>query len=209
MKIIIFGATGGTGKHIVSQAIEQGHCVTAFARHPENISISHTNLTLIKGDVLDNVAVENAVKAHEVVICVLGTPASDKTGLRASGTKNIIQAMQKNAVKRLICQSALGCGDSYNSLPFYYRFLIFPLILRHVLVDHENQEKHIKESQLDWVIVRPASLNNGELSKKYFHGFVSIDKTMKIKISRADTADFIIKQLADNTYLRKMPGLSY
>ena len=209
MKLIIFGSTGGTGRQIVAQALEQGHDVTAFARSPERLEQKHVKLQVIKGNVLDFASVERAIQGQDVVLCALGMSMKDKTMLRANGTKNIIRAMEKTGVKRFICQSSAGVGDSSDTLPFLMKYLIVPFMLRRAFADHEIQENYIKESQLDWIIVRPAALTDGEHTGSYQHGYTADNKTVTNKISRADTADFMLKQLADNSYLHKMPCISY
>ncbi len=210
MKLIIFGSTGGTGRQIVTQALEQGHDVTAFARSPEKLGQKHEKLQAIKGDVLDLASVERAVKGQDAVCCSLGLPAvMDKSNLRANGTKNIIRAMEKTGVRRFICQSSAGIGDSSDTLPFLMKYFIVPFILRRVWADHEIQENYIKKSRLDWIIARPAALTDGELTGSYQHGFTANNKTVTSKVSRADTADFMLKQLADNDYLHKTPCISY
>ena len=209
MKLIIFGSTGGTGRQIVAQALEQGHDVTAFARSPERLEQKHVKLQVIKGNVLDFASVERAIQGQDVVLCTLGISFKDKSNLRANGTKNIIRAMEKTGVKRLICQSSAGVSDSRDTLPFLMKYLIVPFILRRSFADHEIQENYIKESQLDWIIVRPAALTDGEHTGSYQHGYTADNKTVTNKISRADTADFMLKQLADNSYLHKMPCISY
>lgn len=210
MKLIIFGSTGDTGRQLTAQALELGHIVTAFTRSPEKLDQKHPKLRVIKGDVLDYSSVEQAIQDQDAVLCSLGKKkASDKSQLRTNGTRNIIRAMQKTGVRRLICQSSLGVGDSRDILPFQYKYFIVPVILRNVIADHEMQEKHIKESQLDWTIVRSAVLTSGEYTGSYRHGFVKTDMPIRIKISRADVADFMLKQLADDTYLHKTPGVSY
>jgi len=211
MKLIIFGSTGGTGRQMVSQALEQGHKVSAFARHPEKLAqeLGHEQLQVIEGDVQDPASVEEAVKGQDAVLCALGAPASDKSRIRAKGTKNIIHAMQQSGVKRFVCQSGFGAGESHDLLPFHYKYLIFPLMLRHVYADHELQERIIKESQLDWVIVRPGALTDGEHTGSYRDGFTASDPASKIKISRADVADFMLKQVLDNNYLHQTPAVSY
>ena len=209
MKLIIFGSTGGTGRQIVAQALEQGHDVTAFARSPEKLDQKHEKLKVVQGNVLDFASVERAIQGQDVVLCALGMSMKDKTLLRANGTKNIIRAMEKTGVKRFICQSSAGVGDSSDTLPFLMKYLIVPFMLRRAFADHEIQENYIKESQLDWIIVRPAALTDGEHTGSYQHGYTADNKTVTNKISRADTADFMLKQLADNSYLHKMPCLSY
>ena len=209
MKLIIFGSTGGTGRQIVTQALEQGHDVTAFARSPEKLDQKHEKLKVVPGNVLDFASVERAIHGQDVVLCTLGLPPMDKSNLRANGTKNIIRAMEKTGVKRFICQSSAGVGDSSDTLPFLMKYLIVPFMLRRAFADHEIQENYIKESQLDWIIVRPAALTDGEHTGSYQHGYTADNKTVTNKISRADTADFMLNQLADNHYLHKTPCISY
>ena len=212
MKLIIFGSTGGTGRQLVAQALEKGYDVTAFARSPEKLDQKHQDLKVVKGNVLDFSSVERAIQGQDAVLCSLGmSNIRDKSQLRANAKKNIICAMQKTTVKRFICQSALGAGDSYEALPFHYKYLIAPLFMRHLYADHNMQENYIKKSQLDWTIVRPAILTNGKQTGSYWHGIAAANKsiTLKIKISRADVADFMLKQLADDTYLHKTSIVSY
>jgi len=209
MKLIIFGSTGDTGRQVVTQALEQGHEVTAFARSPEKLDQKHEKLQVIKGNVLDFSSVERAIQGQDVVLCTLGLPPMDKSNLRANGTKNIIRAMEKTGAKRFICQSSDGVGESRDTLPFLMKYLIVPFMLRRAFADHEIQENYIKESQLDWIIVRPVALTDGEHTGSYQHGYTADNKTVKFKISRADTADFMLKQLADNNYLHKTPSISY
>ncbi len=209
MKLIIFGSTGDAGRQVVTQALEQGHDVTAFARSPEKLDQKHEKLQAIKGNVLDFASVESAIQGQDVVLCALGLSPMDKSNLRANGTKNIIRAMEKTGVKRFICQSSDGVGDSSDTLPFLMKYLIVPFILRRAFADHEIQENYIKESQLDWIIVRPVALTDGEHTGSYQHDFTADNKTATNKISCADTADFMLTQLADNNYLHKTPWISY
>ncbi|MEM9485722.1 MAG: NAD(P)H-binding protein, partial [Cyanobacteria bacterium P01_F01_bin.116] len=112
-------------------------------------------------------------------------------------------------VRRFICQSTIGIGDSWGSLNFFWKYVMFGFILRHVFADHELQESYVQQSNLDWTIVRPGAFIEGERTGEYRHGFPGTDKTSKLKITRGDIADFILKQLSDDTYLRQMPSLSY
>lgn len=208
VKLIIFGSTGSVGCHIVSQALAQGHDVSAFARTPSALDITHPNLSLIAGDVFDPLAVSDAVKGHDGVLVTLGSPRL--TGnLRSQGTKNIIEAMKAYGVKRLICQTTLGVGESHNNLNFFWKYLMFGLLLRNVLSDHEVQERIVRCSNLDWIIVRPAAFINGPVTGIYQQGFGSKKKNITLKISRADVANFMLEQLHSNKYLHWTPGLSY
>jgi len=208
MKIAIFGSTGGTGRELVKQALEIGHEVTAFARSPEKLDdLKNENLRLAQGDVLDYEAVAGAIKNQDAVLSALGSPtlrAGDTT--LSDGTKNIIRAMREESVKRFVCETSLGVGDSYGQPGFAFTKIVVPLILKHAFADKEIQEKDIKASNLDWTIVRPGGLTNGERTGKYRHGS---DKSISGKISRADVAEFMLKQLTGDEYLRQTPAICY
>ncbi len=208
MKLIIFGATGTMGRHLVDQALMQGHQVTAFARNPAALEVEHPNLSLYPGDVFDPATVAAAVKGCDGVLVSLGSiKRTDK--VRSVGTQHIVQAMEQHQVKRLICQTTLGVGDSEANLDFFWKYLMFGLLLRFVLKDHVTQEAIVKRSNLDWVIVRPASFTDGQAMGDYKHGFSSAEKKLTLKIPRADVANFMLQQLSDDTYLHQTPGLSY
>ncbi|MEM1255569.1 MAG: SDR family oxidoreductase [Cyanobacteria bacterium P01_H01_bin.21] len=209
MKLLIFGATGTVGSQVVEQALTQGHTVTAFSRNPQKLDTQHPNLKYFQGDVMDFAAVEQAVQGQDAVVCVLGSGQKLTGTVRSEGTQNIVKAMEQSGIRRFICQSTLGAGDSWGSLNFYWKYIMFGLILRNVFADHQRQENGVKQSQLDWTIVRAGSFIDGECTGQYRHGFPGTDATSKLKISRADVADFILKQLTDNTYLHKTPSLSY
>jgi putative NADH-flavin reductase len=162
---------------------------------------------VVQGDVIHLPSVEKAMPGQDAVLCSLG--AGFKGTVRSEGTKNIVQAMEKAGVRRFICQTTLGLGDSWNNLSFYWKYIMFKGLLRQAYADHVMQEEIIKQSDLDWIIVRPAAFTDGHRTGKYRHGFPGSDQSTELKISRADVADFMLKQLTDDTYLRKMPGLSY
>lgn len=209
MKLAVFGSTGGTGCKVVELALAQGVAVTAFARNPEKLTIKHRNLSVIHGDVTDFAAVERAVRGQDAVLSALGTPATTKTSARSQGTLNIIRAMEKTGVHRLVCLSSMGIGDSRDMLPFHYKYILVPLLLRQGFAEHELQENYVKQSQTQWTIVRPGAFTNGGRTGVYRHGLPVSDKTIKATVSRADVADFMLKQLADNTYINKAPWVSY
>jgi len=207
MRLIIFGSTGSVGRLLVEQALQNNHLVTAFLRDPAKLSVSHSNLSVIQGDVLDYRAVEKAIKNQEVVLCTLG--AGSKGNVRAEGTRNIIRAMDNHGVRRLICQSTLGAGDSKGNLNFFWKHIMFGMLLKQAYKDHELQENYVIQSKLDWTIIRPAAFTDGNRTGNYRHGFGPHEKDLALKISRADVADFILNQVSQNAYLRKTPGQSY
>lgn len=209
MKLVIFGATGTVGCKVVTQALEEGHQVTAFSRHPEKLNLRQENLQLFAGDVMDVATVEEAIQGQDAVVCVLGSGKKLSGNVRSEGTRNIIQAMEKTGVRRLICQSTLGAGDSWSNLDFYWKYVMFGFLLRKVFADHLLQERLVEQSQLDWTIVRPSAFIDGDRTGKYRHGFAGDEKITNLTISRADVADFIVQQLTNTLYIGKTPGLSY
>jgi putative NADH-flavin reductase len=199
MKLAIFGASGKTGTELVKQALEQGHTVTAFVRDPARLAIEDENLTFITGDVFDPVSVDQAVLGQDAVVVALGA-ASDlqKTTVRTTGTINIIESMQKNDVKRLVVVTAMGVGESWDDLSLFSK-LFFATLLRSSRTDHEAQEVAVKESGLDWTIIRPSGLTDTPLTGVYDVGQNISAATSKI--ARADVADLILKELQQNMYI--------
>ena len=208
MKLLIIGSTGGTGRELVKQALEQGQQVTAFARTPSKLGIAHHNLRIAQGDITDRASVEAAVVGQDAVLCALGTKVIRKNTIQSDGTRNIVAAMQKNDVKRLVVETSLDVGDSRGQLGFFFAHVIRATLLRNIFEDKELQERIVQESGLDWIIVRPAMLTDGPRTGKYRAGFSASDKIAR-KISRADVADFMLKQTTSNEFLRQTPGLSY
>lgn len=205
MKIVVFGATGTIGRQVVEQALQQGHDVTAFVRDPAKVQRS--DVRAVQGDVHDAAAVRTAVQGQDAVIVALG--AGRKGGVRGPGTRTIIAAMKAAGVDRLIVQSTLGVGDSRPNLTVMWKYLMFGLLLRPAYADHVEQERYTRVSGLDWTIVRPAAFTDGPRTGTYRHGFGPHDTTVSVKISRADVAEFILKQLDNSEYLHQTPGLAY
>ena len=201
MKLAIFGSTGNTGIELVKQALEQGHTVNAFVRDPARLGINDENLTFVTGDVFDPVSVAQAIQGQDAVICALGAGDSlKKTTVRTDGTVNIVQAMQKNNVKRLMVVTAMGVGESWDTLSLFNKFF-FATLLKSSRDDHEAQEAVVKESGLDWTIVRPSGLTDTPRTSVYDVGENILAKTSKI--ARADVADLILKELGQNTLIGK------
>jgi putative NADH-flavin reductase len=250
MKLLVFGATGGTGKQLVQQALQQGHAVTAFARDPGKIKVTHDNLRVVRGDILQPGSVETAVAGQDAVLSALGTrlpirivllivvvcqivvrtialsrPVSifvevgvpilaililgRRNTILSEGTRNIVRAMELAGVKRFVCESSLGVGDSKWRMGVVHNLIAIPLFLRNIFADKEVQEQIIASSTLDWVIVRPAALTNGKQRNVYRVGSDIGHWFIPSRISRADVASFMLKQVTDGEYLRKTPGLAY
>lgn len=207
MNILIVGSTGTIGRELVKQALANGHTVTALARDPAKVQINNQLLTVARGNAMDPASIEQVMPGQDAVLCALG--AGSKGGVRAAGTQNIIQAMEKCGVRRLICLSSLGVGESRANLNFFWKYVMFGLLLRGAYADHVAQERHVMNSNIDWTIVRPGAYTDGEGTGDYRHGFPANATDLKLKISRADVGDFMLHQLTDDSYLRMAPGVSY
>lgn len=206
-QIALFGATGGTGLQVLEQALAQGHRVRALVRNPAKLGARDglpDGLEVIEGDVLDPDAVERCVAGSDAVICVLGShggaePVEDR------GTECILAAMQAAGVRRLIAVTSMGVGDSVEQVPAFFR-AIMKLTLRRIMQAKERQEQAIMATDLDWTIVRPGGLTDGPRTGNYRSG---LDKDIRAtRIARADVADFILRELAADAYIRATPAVS-
>ena len=167
MKILVFGATGKTGKLVVQQALENGFEVTAFVRDPEKMMITHHKLTIANGDVMLFATIDKIMKDHDAVISCLGLPAHKPGELRSRGTQHIVDSIKKSSVNKFICQTSLGYADSKQILvntSFLFKKIIVPLLLKKTFNEHELQESIIKQTNLDWMIARPGNMTNGKLT---------------------------------------------
>jgi putative NADH-flavin reductase len=209
MNLVIFGPTGPTGRLLVEQALEQGHAVTAFARNPTDLKNTHPALTILKGDIVHRDSVDLAIKGQQAVISALGIRKLRKHTTLSDGTKNIVASMKHHHVRRFVCMTSLGVGDSKGQPAWFFNWVVLPLFLRHIFADKAAQEMYVEQSGLDWIIVRPAGLTNGPRTGVYKHWVGQPKEAITSRISRADVADFMLKQLTDDTYLHQMPGLSY
>ena len=210
LHLLIVGATGGTGRQLVQQALNLGHEVTALVRKPKKLKIEHPNLRVIPGNVLDYASVESAVRGQSAVICALGHKRwLYPTKILSEGTRNILRAMKTCNVPRLVCQTSLGIGNDVGRLGLYYTFFVVPFILPFYFWDKVRQEKAIAASDVDWVIVRPGKLTNGPARGTYRHGRKLGNYFGTVRISRADVADFMLQQLTDDTYLGAAPAVCY
>jgi putative NADH-flavin reductase len=211
MKIAVFGASGGTGKQIVQQALERGHSVTAHVRTPASLGITHEQLRVVQGDVLDPVSVNAAVEGQGAVICALGQRDRKPSTMQETGTGHIADAMRNNGVRRLILISALGVGDSYSqSGGFVFDRLIKPIFfgwwLKDVYASKERQEVRVKATGLEWTILRPTGLANGPKTGKV--RVVPLDQPSGMRIPRADVASFALDEVENPRHLRQTITIS-
>jgi putative NADH-flavin reductase len=209
MKVLVLGATGGTGRLIVSQALARGYDVAALVRSLEKGS-DLNDAKLSVGDARDEHALRSALTDCDAVISALGTGASPfrKVTLLSTATRALVSAMKVQRVSRLVCITGIGAGDSAGHGGPMFDNLIFPLLLRNVYADKNRQEAIVKDSSLNWTLVRPSILNDKpdhhpvraltDLSA--FHGGT---------ISRQDVAQFVVEQLHVDTWLRRSPLITW
>ncbi|HEU5401299.1 MAG TPA: SDR family oxidoreductase [Terriglobales bacterium] len=207
MQLAVFGATGPTGQQLVKQALEQGHSVAALARTPEKLAIQHSSLRIVKGNVLDIGSVEETVAGSSAVLSCLGrrNPFSGK-GDVWRGTHNIIVAMKKLGVRRLIIESAYAAGSSREFASLGMK-LVTSTVLGWAYHEKEVLEPEVMSSGLDWVIVRPPALRDGTKTGACRAG-ERLRLSVRNWINRADVADFMLKQVASDEWLRKTPTIS-
>lgn len=209
MNILIFGASGATGHELVTQSLEKGYDVTAFVRNPEKLTITHERLNVVQGDVKDYAAVEAAAFGKDAVLSALGVskPLNSDPAV-VEGIKNIVAALEKSGPKRFVYLSFIGVGDSGRSAGFMVKYIL-PKILKHEIADHELKESLIRNSRLDWTFVRPPKLTAGPARGTYRSGEDISTTAFLPTMSRADVAGFMVDQLAEQRYVRKVVRVLY
>jgi putative NADH-flavin reductase len=209
MKILVFGASGKTGHELVKQALAQGHHVTAFVSTPSRLHVADNPLSVLQGNVTNYALVENAVKGHDAVFSTLGAASPFKYDHTVvDGITNIVRAMEQEKVNRLIYMSAINVEESRKHAGLLVK-LFATTLLKTETAGHEAREKIIQQNQLAWTLVRPATLTNGKRTGEYRYGEMVKAKGIAVTISRADVADFLLRQLTDNTFLRKAATVMY
>jgi putative NADH-flavin reductase len=208
MHVLIIGASKGIGLETTRQALDAGHDVRALARSATAIAISNPSLEKMRGNALKTVDVEAALVGVDVVIQTLGVGLGElfrPVHLFSDATRVLIQAMKIQGVKRLICVTGFGAGDSRASISCLQR-LPFQIVFARAYDDKSLQEQLIKESELDWTIARPGVLTSGPRTGHY-QILSEASQWRNGIISRADVAEFLVRQIGDQTYIRKAPVL--
>jgi uncharacterized protein YbjT (DUF2867 family) len=209
MKVIVFGATGSVGRLAVQRLLQDGHEVTAYARRPGELGIAHPRLTACAGDAMHLDSVSQAVAGHEVVVITLGAGASRRSRVRSQGTRNVIEAMQRCGVNRLVCQTTLGAGESWSNLNFFWKYVMFGLLLRPVFLDHEHQEQLVRDSGLDWTIVRPSAFTDEPTLGALKVDIPVTERGLGLKISRAEIAAFLTRCVSEGSFMHRAVGISH
>lgn len=210
-RVLIVGATGGTGRELVTQALVRGFDVTALARDPSRLAVTDPRLTVVRGDVLVPASLDEAARGCDAVLCALGHKRFlGPTTIQSEGTRNLIDAMGRQGIKRLVAETSLGLGDSAGRMGLVGTLLTLPLVLPFYFTDKARQERVIAGSDRDWVIVRPGALTSGRATGRYRQGpgAAAGDYLWTRSVSRADVAAFMLDQLTSHTYLRTATGIS-
>jgi uncharacterized protein YbjT (DUF2867 family) len=208
-RLLVVGATGGTGRELVTQALARGWEVTALARDPSKIGLTHPKLMVARGDVMDPASLDQALRGCAAVACALGHKQFlGPSRILSAGTRNLLEAMQRQGAARLVVETSLGLGDSAGRLGLAYTLFTLPVVLPFYFADKARQERVVAGSDLEWVIVRPGALTNGPARGRYRQGRRGGAWLATRSIARADVAAFMLDQLADDRYLRQAPGIS-
>ena len=210
-KLLVIGASRGIGLETVKAALRAGHSVLGLARSAASIPIQDAGLEKVSGDALDSDTIRNALKDVSVVVQTLGVDISpraifERTTLFSQSTRILVDAMKAAGVKRLIAVTGLGAGDSRGHGGLLYDAVVFPLLLKRVYDDKNVQEWIIKSSGLDWTIVRPGLLTNSPATGQY-RVLTAPNDWRFGTISRADVADFIVRQIDDRALIGATPLL--
>lgn len=207
MKILVIGATGGTGQAIVREALAKGHTVTALVRSEARARPLLPGARLVEGDARDQAASTRALDGCEAVVSAVGTRKISlvrEVTLHSDATRAFVAAMKQRGVRRLVCITGMGAGDSAGHGGFVYDRLVKPLLLRTIYQDKDRQEAVVRASGLDWIIVRPTVLTDKPATGNV-RATVDLRGVHGGKIPRADVAAFVVAQTSSDEWLRKTP----
>ncbi len=204
MRLLVVGATGGLGRAVLGSALARGHDVSALVRNPQTGDLP-AEVRSLPGDVLDPASMEPAVGGRDAVVCALGTPSPrTATTLLEEGTANLVEVMTRLQVSRLVCVTLLGVGQIRANTALLYRHIILRL-LAPMVPDKQNQERVVRATGLDWVLVRPPT----------FVGFGSRGRVRVIRegapgrvglVIRSELADLLVDAAETDEYLRRAIG---
>jgi uncharacterized protein YbjT (DUF2867 family) len=205
MKLLILGATGATGLQLIDQAVSSGHVVTTYVRNPGKLAHWGKRITIVEGQLLDEYKLLQVVKGQDAVLVTLGyKKLKDKSRFIRKTIDTVIIGMRRFGVQKLVYESAYGIGGKHSVTNPFIRFMLQALGIAHPFIDHFETEKLIRQSNVNWTIVRPGNLTNGPLTGKYraqeqMKGFPSI--------SRADVAHFMLQSLTEKKWANKAVDL--
>jgi putative NADH-flavin reductase len=209
MKVLVLGGTGSIGRRVLDQGLRQSHEFTVLLRDPAKLKQQYDGrVRLLLGDALDPEAVDRAVAGQEGVVYSLGVKRPGRTKLFSGSMQILIRGMEKHGVKRLVCVTGVGAGETKGHGGFLHDRIIWPLFTRIIYEDKDRLETLVRQSSLDWILVRPARFQNapipGELSV-----VTQVEGVTLQHVSRAEVAGFVLAQLTSDRYLRMAPFIGH
>jgi len=204
MKLVVFGASGGTGREFVKQALERGYEVTAFVRNPQKLEFAHERLRLVVGDAMNREQASAAIAGQDAVVSCLGNPGMGKSTAMNDMTGHIIDGMEEHGVKRILYVASAGIENELTGLIGK----LAGWALRHVLADHRRAVERIKGAGMNWTIARPLQLTNGPLTGSYRQTAQGVPAGGS-RISRADAAHYLVNALESPDSSNRSIGLAY
>ena len=214
MKILLLGATGRTGKHIIAEAARRGHKISAIVRNPEKLK--EYNIDITQGTPYDYDTVEKAIIGCDAVINTLNVsrksdkpwaPLAAHKDLISKSASNVIKAMEKAGIKRFVVLSTIGAGSSWKTSPLILKFIVSISNLKHAFLDHGKQEEALEKSSLDYTICR-APMLSAEINKTGASATQEGEKPVSIVLSRNSAAEFFINIIENNEHIRETLSLS-
>jgi uncharacterized protein YbjT (DUF2867 family) len=216
MKVLVIGATGGSGLAATRSLLARGAQVTAFARSPDSLPPLHGQLTKMPGDATRFEDIDRAMAGHDAVVVALGIrenplrvrllgSAHTAMDVRSQGTRHVIEAMHRHGVRRLVVQTSYGVGATQGRLPFMVK-LVFALMLRPQIRDTGRQEEAVRNSGLDWVLVQPVNLNDDAVVEPAFASAEGDYQSMKV--SRQQVGEFLADAAMSQQHVGESVALS-
>jgi putative NADH-flavin reductase len=202
MNLLVFGATGSVGRLVVEEALTRGHIVCVLVRRPENLGSVASRVKTVAGDALDRDAVSRALDAQDAVLYVLGAGNVRRTTLFSESTKILLEAMTDRGVRRLICVTGVGAGETKGHGGFLYDRILYPLFTKGIYADKDVQEALIRNSGLEWTIVRPAPFRAHTPSGP-LRAVTNVERVTLRKVSRLEVASFLLDELEQNRFVRQ------
>lgn len=206
MNLALFGATGGTGRCILSQALQNGdHNIRALVRSPSKLQIEDPKLDIINGNILERKDVQKTISGTDGVLSVLGNTGNNPSDLHTKGTQHLLSGMDYHNVNRIVILTSMGLGESRNQIPWFTR-LFTKIFLRELMADKRRQEKLIEKSNLNWTIIRPGGLTNNQRTKDVYKG--TDPEIMAGPIARNEVAKFMLDTVTSSKFLQEKPVIT-
>ncbi|NUP05464.1 MAG: SDR family NAD(P)-dependent oxidoreductase [Polyangiaceae bacterium] len=216
MKIVVIGATGGSGRAAVERLVAEGHEVTAFSRNADPLREISSSIRVLNGDVMNEEDLDRAIAGQDAVVVTLGISesalrvrlfgaAKTRDDVRSAGTRNVIRAMRRHGVQKLVVQTSFGVGETKTKLPFIYD-LMFKMLLKQQIADTERQEEEVRASGLDWVLAQPVNLTDAVTEGPAFAS--AAGETRSMKISRREVGRFLAEAAQSSAFVGRSVALS-